>query len=110
MKKARQLSTTNVATVTQRIQDLAEIHGDRKATYGEDFLRIGPSLAAIFPEGVSLKTPEDFTRFALFCQAHGKLMRYGARFAEGGHPDSLDDLSVYAQLLSYADDLADDKQ
>jgi hypothetical protein len=58
----------------------------------------------MFPEGVELSTPSDFTRFALFCQAHGKLIRYAARFAQGGHPDSLDDASVYSQLLKFVDE------
>jgi hypothetical protein len=53
---------------------------------------------------VELKSPSDFTRFALFAQAHGKLCRYAARFAAGGHPDSLDDTAVYAQLLKFVDE------
>jgi hypothetical protein len=53
---------------------------------------------------VELKSPGDFTRFALFAQAHGKLCRYAATFAAGGHPDSLDDTSVYAQLLKFVDE------
>jgi hypothetical protein len=61
-------------------------------------------MAALFPEGVELKSPSDFTRFALFAQAHGKLVRYAARFAAGGHPDSLDDTAVYAQILRFVDE------
>jgi hypothetical protein len=59
----------------------------------------------MFPDGVELSTPADFTRFALFCQAHGKLVRYASTFAQGGHPDSLDDNSVYSQLLKFVDSL-----
>jgi hypothetical protein len=70
-----------------------------------DFLNVGPSLAGLFPDGVQLNTASDFTRFALFCQAHGKLVRYASTFSEGGHQDSLDDSSVYAQLLKFVDSL-----
>jgi hypothetical protein len=59
----------------------------------------------IFPDGLELKTASDFTRFALFTQCHGKLLRYAANFHRGGHAESLDDLSVYAQLLNYTDEL-----
>jgi hypothetical protein len=59
----------------------------------------------MFPDGIELRDPSDFTRFALFLQAHGKLVRYAATFSQGGHPDSLDDSSVYAQLLKFVDSL-----
>jgi hypothetical protein len=80
------------------------IHEERKGTYGQDYLNVGPSLQAIFPEGLELTSADDFTRFALFAQAHGKLLRYASRFKEGGHADSLDDVSVYAQLLRFVDE------
>jgi hypothetical protein len=90
-------------TVSEHIKNLVAIHEQRKGSYGQDYLNVGPSLAALFPDGVELTTPEDYTRFALFLQAHGKLARYAARFKLGGHPDSLDDVSVYAQLLRFVD-------
>jgi hypothetical protein len=91
-------------TVSEHIKNLVTIHEQRKGSYGQDYLNVGPSLAAIFPDGLELSTPQDYTRFALFCQAHGKLLRYAARFKQGGHPDSLDDVSVYAQLLRFVDE------
>jgi hypothetical protein len=59
----------------------------------------------MFPDGIELREPEDFTRFALFLQAHGKLVRYASRFTQGGHNDSLDDTAVYAQILKFVDGL-----
>jgi hypothetical protein len=91
-------------TVAEQLKDLASIHEQRSGLYGQDFLRVGPSLMAIFPEGLTLSTAEEFTRFALFAQIHGKLLRYAARFKEGGHADSLDDLAVYAQILRQVDE------
>jgi hypothetical protein len=95
-----------VTTVAEQLKNVAAIHEERRGTYGQDYLNVGPSLAAIFPDGLELSSPQDFTRFALFAQAHGKLLRYAARFKEGGHADSLDDAAVYAQLLRYVDGLS----
>jgi len=90
--------------VDSKLVELTKLHHDRSGTYGTDYLQIGPSLKAMFPEGLSLETARDFTRFALLLQAHGKLMRYAVRFHRGGHADSLNDLSVYAQILRHVDE------
>jgi len=90
-------------SVPQRLQELVELHQTRGALYRDDYIVLGQVMAATFPEGLTLKTPEDFTRFHLFTLLHGKLGRY-AKLWEGGHPDSLDDLSVYAQMLRKVDD------
>lgn len=100
-KSTRELTMS----VADRIKKLADIHRQRSELYGEDYLRVGQSLMAHFPDGVILKTAKDFTRFALLLQAHGKMLRYTATFPHGGHADSLDDLSVYSQLLRHADEV-----
>lgn len=85
---------------------LIELHDQRGSLYGTDYLSVGVSLAGIFPGGVELHTASDFARFALFIHAHGKLVRYATQFSEHGHGDSLDDLSVYSQLLRHTDDVS----
>ena len=90
--------------VGDRFGELAQIHEDRGNLYGDDYLRAGHSLAHIFPGGLELRTPEDFNRFAIFNRIHDKLLRYANRFYDGGHADSLDDISIYAQLLRHADE------
>jgi hypothetical protein len=91
--------------VSERLAELRTLHDSRNKLYRDDYLRIGDSLAAMFPRGLELKRAEDFTRFALFVACHGKLLRYAAQFTEGGHGDSLDDEAVYAMLLRYVDDI-----
>lgn len=59
----------------------------------------------MFPRGLSLNTAEDFNRFALFVQLMHKLTRYAQALKTGGHRDSLDDLSVYAQMLAAVDEM-----
>jgi hypothetical protein len=110
---ARQVKTVKHETVSVRtidgvadnISHLRELHEERAALYGNDFLRNGAALIGMFPDGLDLRTQSDFTRYALLNQIHTKLMRYASRFHEGGHADSLDDISVYAQMLKHADEV-----
>ena len=91
--------------VAANINHLAELHRERGALYGNDFMKGGGSLMSIFPDGVELRTPKDFTRYSLLNQMHAKFVRYCERFNEGGHADSLDDLAVYSQMLKYVDEV-----
>lgn len=104
--KTETVSVRTIGLVSDQIHQLAQLHQERDELYGVDYLRIGPSLLGMFPDGIELRTSSDFTRFALFLQAHGKLVRYAARFGKGGHVDSLNDISVYAQLLRHADEVS----
>lgn len=89
--------------VTQQLENAAGIFQQRYELYGDNYKRFGPMMAALFPDGLTLKTPEDFGRFGIFVQVVSKLTRYGNMFTAGGHPDSLDDTSVYAQMLQELD-------
>lgn len=92
------------ASVPDRLKLLGELFLKRNKTYGAAYKFFGKTLLGMFPDGLSLKTEEDFNRFALFVLLTGKLTRYARVFSEGGHPDSLDDTSVYAQMLSEYDE------
>jgi hypothetical protein len=93
-----------VRSVPQALADLAKIHDERGKDYGDDYMHIGKVLAGYFPEGITLKTPEEFNRFALWFFQVSKLGRYARCMTQGrGHPDSLDDNAVYAMLLQRFD-------
>jgi hypothetical protein len=62
-----------------------ETYAVRSAEYGDSYIVIGNALSAIFPEGVELKTEEDFRRFHLFAWTVGKLVRYSQNWSSGGH-------------------------
>ena len=95
-----------VKSVTQAIKDLARIHEDRRPLYGDDFLHVGEVMLGLFPRGLTLRTSVDFNRFVLLVHQVTKVSRYAQCMAKGqGHPDSLDDISVYAQLLQHFDSL-----
>ena len=92
-------------TVPERLELLSRIFKARDAVYGKNYIDIGFVLAGFFANGITLKTPKDFARFASFVAIAVKAGRYAACFTTGGHNDSLDDLSVTAQLLRDLDEV-----
>lgn len=95
-----------MTTVPDRLTDLAKIHADRKAIYGENYMHIGTIMMGMFPDGLVLKTAEDFNRLHLFYHLVGKLSRYAMQMPGGGHDDSLDDTALYSMILRQFDFLA----
>lgn len=91
-------------TVAQRLAKLSNLYAQRASVYGKDYQHLGQSLIGMFPDGLTLTTAEEFNRFALFIHVHGKVMRYAQTMLRGGHEDSLDDVSVYAQMMRECDD------
>lgn len=89
----------------RRLQGLSDLFAQRGQQYGDSFLKFGPVMRAIFPDGLELTTADEWNRFALFFMCVVKLHRYGMKFHDGGQADSLDDTSVYAQMLAYVDEL-----
>ena len=90
-------------TVPESLTELGRLYQERGAVYGDDYKRHGAVMAALFPQGVFLQTPKDFNRFALFVHIMTKVGRYSKTFVQGGHPDSLNDLAVYATMLNEID-------
>lgn len=101
--------TDPIKPVDQALSDLGDIFKQRNSLYGDNYKRFGPSLMSMLPAGVKIETANDMNRFALFVMIFSKVTRYANQFASGGHPDSLDDLSVYAQMLRELD-AADPRQ
>lgn len=93
-------------TVPEMLRDAAGIYEERNKLYGDNYKRFGPVMQLLFPDGLVLKTPEDHNRFGVFVQVVAKVTRYAENFTAGGHPDSLDDLTVYSQMLQELDAIA----
>jgi len=87
-----------------RFTSLAKLHGERSRKYNYNYRRFGAMLKAFFPNGIILRSEDDFLRFAFLVHIFGKLSRYAENFKKGGHADSLDDISVYAQMLQETDE------
>lgn len=80
------------------LKQKADLFDQRGKVYGRNYLNFGHAMKGIFPDGITLKTADDFIRFGLFVQMIAKATRYGNQFKDG-HPDSLDDNTVYSQML-----------
>lgn len=93
-----------VKKVPDRLAALGMLYLERNKLYKDNYKHFGKVLAGLFPAGISLKTEEEFNRFALFLQIIHKTTRYSNALLDGGHVDSLDDISVYAQMLQEVDD------
>lgn len=77
------------------LEDMANTYRERNALYKSNYLKVGKILAILYPEGVHLKTAEDFTRWHFIDWMIGKL----SRFSVNNHPDSIHDLAVYAAMI-----------
>lgn len=97
---------TNIKTPAEHMRESADVQESRNAEYGAAYKRHGPAVAALFPEGVVLATPDDHTRFAVLTLIIGKLTRYCGSFAAGGHEDSLTDTIAYTAMLKEVDEEA----
>lgn len=76
---------------------------ERNAVYKDTHLMHGRVLKAMFPNGIFLNDPLEHSRFVTFNQIVGKLCRYATNFVDGGHPDSIHDVGVYAFILEAID-------
>ena len=89
----------------ERLRGLAKLRDERKALYGDNYIRAGFAMAFMLGT-VTLRTPRDYIRFGLIAHQYSKMSRYSIQWKDG-HPDSLDDLSVYSQILATVDDMDD---
>ena len=94
--------------VEEAFTALIELHRQRSGQYGSNaYKEYGAVASALFGDLV-IESSEDHGRFAVLTQIVGKLARYCNNFSKGGHPDSLDDLAVYAMLLKELDNKKED--
>jgi len=90
-------------SVPELLRDAAEIHEQRNKVYGTNYKKFGGVMVSLLPNGIDLKTKDDFNRFGALVAIISKIGRYVQNFSAGGHPDSLDDISVYAMMLRELD-------
>lgn len=81
------------------LDDAAAVYRQRNKLYGDNYRKFGLVMLAIYPDGLTLKTVEDFNRLGVFVQCLAKLSRYAETLPSGGHADSALDLATYAAML-----------
>lgn len=90
-------------TPDQLLMEMAETFREKGKVYGHTYHETGQALAAIFPNGIKLKSADDFNRFLTLGLMMLKMNRYAVNFEKGGHQDSVHDLAVYAAILEFID-------
>ncbi len=88
--------------VSELLLKASETHKERTEVHGHAYDRTGDIYTAFFPNGVTLKTAEDFERFVPFVWCVTKMNRYAENMERGGHKDSAHDLIVYGAILERA--------
>lgn len=93
-----------MANIQDLLKRAGEIAAERAKFYGEKgHQRHGDIMAALFPDGVTLRTADDFARFLLVEMVVSKLNRYCRNYADGGHEDSALDMGNYSFMLAVED-------
>lgn len=91
---AESIHAESVKTLEQMLATFKE----RNLLYGENYLALGRTMVAMFPDGIVLKTEEDFIKFHFLDWMLGKLTRYARNGCT--HEDSILDASVYGAMLT----------
>lgn len=81
----------------------AETFRERNALYGDNYKHYGAILCGLYPNGLTLRTAEDWNRLALVFACTNKLSRFTWA---GGHADSALDLMVNAAMLHEQEETA----
>lgn len=101
-------SALKVGAIKRTAADILESAGntfrERNKVYGDNFLRVGNMMAAMFPEGLILKTQQDWNRMHMLLLMVVKQSRYATNWDKGGHKDSIHDATVYGAMLEMIDD------
>lgn len=79
------------------LAEMAETYRERNKVYGDNYKRVGAVMQAMFPDGVDLKTEEDFNVWHLFELMVVKMTRFAN--SDLSHEDSIHDLAVYAAMV-----------
>lgn len=87
------------------LREAAQTFEDRNAVYGNNFLNVGKVMAGFFPDGLKVKSADDWNRLHIFLLQVIKMTRYVNNWQVGGHPDSIHDNTVYSAMLEMIDEL-----
>lgn len=90
-------------TVAEILESGANTFRERNAVYGDNYLRVGKMMEAMFPQGITIKTAKDWNRIHFLLLSIVKQSRYATNFEKGGHADSIHDAMVYCAFLEMID-------
>jgi hypothetical protein len=90
-------------TAAEFLREGAKTFEERNAIYGNNYLNVGNAMVGFFPNGVTLKTVDDWNRMHILLLAIVKKTRYCNQWNSGGHSDSIHDSMVYDAMLESID-------
>lgn len=99
-RKATKAPAPETDRVIIRLGEAIATRRERSAVYGDGAYIFGDAAAALFPDGLTVKTPHEWVRLSIVVQLISKLARYTCNFEEGGHEDSAHDGIVYNAMLA----------
>ena len=86
-----------MARADEILNSMAETFRERNKVYGDNYKTVGTVMMALFPDGVNLKTEEEFNTWHLFELMIVKITRFAN--TEMKHKDSIHDAAVYAAMV-----------
>jgi len=97
--------TSEARTPVECIEEALKTFRERNQSYGDNYLQHGRVMSALFPDGINLKTVEDWNRFGVMNMVVAKLTRYSQKWphVDKGTIDSVHDMGVYSFMLESLD-------
>ena len=89
--------------VPEMLEQSAATYRERNEIYGDNYKNFGKWTSQLFPNGLTVKTVDDWNRLGVLVQKMSKLSRYAETYESGGHDDSLLDDAVYTTMLRELD-------
>jgi len=86
-----------MAKADEILNSMAETFRERNKVYGDNYKSVGAVMVALFPNGIDLKTEEEFNIWHLFELMIVKITRFAN--TEMTHKDSIHDTAVYAAMV-----------
>jgi hypothetical protein len=84
------------------LEEALKTYIDRNKKYGNNYKRFGHVMVALFPDGLTLSSVDDFNRYGVIFMKIAKLSRYVTN-PKVGHQDSVHDDIVYSAMLEELD-------
>lgn len=92
-----EVKESSMNAISAVLKEMIETSEQRGSLYGKSYEKFGDVAMALWPNGIAVKSKDDFVKLGIIVQIIGKLVRYTG--AEGGHVDSAHDMAVYSAML-----------
>jgi hypothetical protein len=92
-----ELTSAQKKDAAKILEEMAGTFRERNKVYGDNYKSVGAVMTALFPNGVSLLTKEQFNTWHLFELMIVKITRFAN--TEMMHKDSIHDAAVYAAMI-----------